>query len=86
MAAELGKTTGLAARPALLKRVKRTPALKGMSLSQRKKLVSGTFSEASSADLEGRTVVLIDDVPTTCRRPGAPPMPAQRPSDAPASG
>ena len=65
VAAELGKTTGLPSRPGLLKRVKRTPALKGMSLSQRKSVVSGAFRVAPSADLEGRTVVLIDDVLTT---------------------
>ncbi|HEY1144038.1 MAG TPA: ComF family protein [Sphingomicrobium sp.] len=65
VATELGKATGLTSRPALLKRVRRTPALKGMTLSQRKKVVSGAFRVAPSADLEGRTVVLIDDVLTT---------------------
>jgi predicted amidophosphoribosyltransferase len=45
--------------------VKRTPALKGMSLRQRRKVVAGAFQVDPSAELEGRTVVLIDDVLTT---------------------
>jgi len=45
--------------------VKRTPALKGMSLQQRRKVVSGAFAVDESAELQGRTVVLVDDVLTT---------------------
>jgi predicted amidophosphoribosyltransferase len=41
VARELAKTTGVRADPYLLKRVKRTPALKGMSLRQRRKIVAG---------------------------------------------
>jgi predicted amidophosphoribosyltransferase len=41
VARELAKTTGPRADPCLLKRVKRTPALKGMSLRQRRKIVAG---------------------------------------------
>jgi ComF family protein len=65
VAAELARTTGLRSELRLLKRVKRTPALKGMSLAQRKRTVAGAFSVDPSAELEGRTVVLVDDVLTT---------------------
>ena len=65
VAAELARRTGLRSEPRLLKRTKRTPALKGMSLSQRKRTVSGAFAVSREADLDGRTVVLVDDVLTT---------------------
>ena len=65
VARELAKATGFRSDPHLLKRVKRTPALKGMSLNQRRKTVTGAFGVDPSAELEGRTVVLIDDVLTT---------------------
>jgi ComF family protein len=65
VARELAKATGYRSEPHLLKRVKATPALKGMSLRQRRKVVAGAFAVDSSAELEGRTVVLIDDVLTT---------------------
>ena len=45
--------------------MKRTPALKGMSLRQRRKLVAGAFKVKPTADLQGRTIVLVDDVLTT---------------------
>lgn len=65
VARELAKATGLRSEERLLRRVKRTPALKGMSLSQRRKTVAGAFNVDPSAELAGRTVVLIDDVLTT---------------------
>jgi len=65
VAQELAKATGHRAEPRLLRRVKSTPALKGMSLSQRRNVVSGAFKVAPTTELEGRTVVLIDDVLTT---------------------
>jgi ComF family protein len=65
VARELARSTGLRTDPHLLKRVKRTPALKGMSLSQRRKLVAGAFQVDPKADLQGRTIVLVDDVLTT---------------------
>jgi predicted amidophosphoribosyltransferase len=36
-----------------------------MSLRQRRKVVAGAFAVDESAELEGRTVVLVDDVLTT---------------------
>jgi ComF family protein len=65
IAGELAKATGLRSETHLLRRVKRTPALKGMSLRQRRKIVAGAFGVDKSADLDGRTVVLVDDVLTT---------------------
>ena len=65
VAQELAKRTGLRSHSHLLRRVKRTPALKGMSLSQRQKTVAGAFRVDAPAELEGRTVVLVDDVLTT---------------------
>ena len=65
VARELAKATGLRSEERLLRRVKRTPPLKGMSLSQRRKAVAGAFNVDPSAELAGRTVVLIDDVLTT---------------------
>lgn len=65
VARELARATGHRSDPRLLRRVKRTPALKGMSLRQRRKVVAGAFSVDPSAELDGRTVVLVDDVLTT---------------------
>lgn len=65
VACELAKATGLRIDPHLLRRVKRTPALKGMNLNQRRNVVAGAFAVHKSAELDGRTVVLVDDVLTT---------------------
>ena len=65
VARELAKATGHRDDPRLLRRVKRTPPLKGMSLAQRRSVVAGAFKVASATELEGRTVVLVDDVLTT---------------------
>jgi ComF family protein len=65
VANELSKRLGLRAESGLLRRVRPTPPLKGMSLSQRKRTVQGAFRVAPDADLGGRTIVLVDDVLTT---------------------
>ena len=65
VARELARKTGLEASSTLLKRVKRTPPLKGMSLLQRRRLVAGAFKVADGAVVKGRTIVLVDDVLTT---------------------
>jgi len=65
VAAELARATGLRSRPRLLKRVKRTPALKGMTHSQRRRTVAGAFTVDPSVELAGETIVLVDDVLTT---------------------
>ncbi|WP_395623967.1 ComF family protein [Sphingomonas daechungensis] len=65
VANELARATGLRADPYILRRVKRTPALKGMSLNQRRNVVAGAFAVNKAAELQGRAVVLVDDVLTT---------------------
>jgi ComF family protein len=65
VAAEIARATGLRSETRLLRRVKRTPALKGMSIRQRRRVVAGAFRVDPAADLQGKTVVLIDDVLTT---------------------
>ena len=65
VAREIGGKLGLVSDPRLLRRVKRTPPLKGMTSSQRRRTVAGAFQVAAKAELQGRTVVLIDDVLTT---------------------
>ena len=65
VAKEIASKLGLAAEPSLLRRVKRTPPLKCMSLSQRRRTVAGAFQVTKTTELQGRTVVLVDDVLTT---------------------
>lgn len=65
IAREISRKTGLESNLALMKRVKRTPPLKGMSLLQRRRLVAGAFRVSDQAAVKGRMVVLIDDVLTT---------------------
>lgn len=65
VARELSRRTGLETDAAVLKRIKRTPPLKGMSLLQRRRVVAGAFKVADRSVIDGRTVVLVDDVLTT---------------------
>ena len=62
---ELSRQTGLETNVDVLKRVKRTPPLKGMSLQQRRRAVAGAFKVGDRTAIAGRTVVLVDDVLTT---------------------
>lgn len=65
VASELSRRLDIASAPSALRRVKRTPPLKGMSPLQRRKTVAGAFRIADKAAVAGKTVVLIDDVLTT---------------------
>jgi len=65
VARELSRQTGLPSNLSALKRVKRTPPLKGLSLQQRRRAVAGAFKVGDRAAFAGRTVVLVDDVLTT---------------------
>jgi ComF family protein len=65
VARELGRIWHIPKTHHVLRRVKRTQPLKGMSHSQRRKAVSGAFRVADSSELAGKTVVLIDDVLTS---------------------
>lgn len=65
VAHELSRRLKIASRPFVLRRVRRTPALKGMSALQRRKTVAGAFQIADKTAVAGRTVILVDDVLTT---------------------
>jgi ComF family protein len=65
VAKELSKRLRLPANMSALRRVKRTPPLKGMSPLQRRRAVAGAFRVADKAAIAGKTVVLVDDVLTT---------------------
>lgn len=65
VARELSRRTGLDANVGVLKRVKRTPPLKGLSLQQRRRVVAGAFRVQDRSAVDGRTIVLVDDVLTT---------------------
>jgi ComF family protein len=65
VARDLSRRTGLPVAIDALARVRRTPALKGMGMRQRRRTVGGAFRANPSVELRGRTVVLIDDVFTT---------------------
>jgi ComF family protein len=65
VARDLSRTLKLPSEPLVLKRLKRTPPLKGMSALQRRRTVAGAFKVADKAAVAGRTVILVDDVLTT---------------------
>ena len=65
IAGELGRQSGLDHNPFVLRRKKRTSALKGMSPLQRKREVAGAFAIADEAIVAGRRIILVDDVLTT---------------------
>lgn len=64
IARELSRRTGIAQSPFALRRLKRTPSLRGLSASQRRRAVAGAFA-ADRTTVEGKTIILIDDVLTT---------------------
>lgn len=65
VARELGRIWRMPTPHNLLRRIKRTQPLKGMSHSQRRKAVAGAFHVTDGSELAGKTVVLIDDVFTS---------------------
>jgi ComF family protein len=65
VARELSRRLQVPADPLLLRRIRRTPPLKGMSPLQRRKTVAGAFRVKDKAAIAGKTIVLIDDVLTT---------------------
>jgi len=65
VARELSRRVQLRSEPRVLRRVRRTPPLKGMSPLQRRKAVAGAFRVADKEAVAGRTVILVDDVLTT---------------------
>jgi ComF family protein len=65
VARELSRRLRIASEPFALRRVKRTPPLKGMSPLQRRKTVAGAFTIDDKSAVAGKTVILVDDVLTT---------------------
>jgi ComF family protein len=65
VAREISRRLGVASDPLALRRIRRTPPLKGMSPLQRRKTVAGAFRVRNKAAIAGKTVVLVDDVLTT---------------------
>jgi ComF family protein len=65
VARELSRRLSLPSDAMTLRRVKRTPPLKGMSPLQRRKTVAGAFRIDDKAAFAGKTVILVDDVLTT---------------------
>ena len=67
LARALAKLTGLGVDPLLVSRVKRTKQQVGLTAEQRQRNVAGAFSARTDAAtrLQGRGVVIVDDVITT---------------------
>ena len=67
IAQALAKRSGLSAKLDLIRRVKATPPLKGMGRRERALAVRGAFAmrEGARPLIEGRTLILVDDVYTS---------------------
>jgi predicted amidophosphoribosyltransferase len=67
IASALARRAGLEARLDLIERVKATPVLRGMSPRERKLAVRAAFrvNPKRRAALEGKAVILVDDVYTS---------------------
>jgi len=65
VARELSRRLDIATDPFVLRRIRRTPPLKGLSRLQRRKTVAGAFRVSNQATIAGRTIILVDDVLTT---------------------
>ena len=65
VARELSRRLRIATDSFVLRRIRRTPPLKGMSPVQRQKTVAGAFRVRDKAAIAGKTVILVDDVLTT---------------------
>ena len=65
VARALSRRLGIAIDPLALRRIRRTPPLKGMSLLQRRKTDAGAFRVRDRGAVAGKTVILVDDVLTT---------------------
>jgi ComF family protein len=65
VARELSRRLKLDFNLVALRRIRRTPPLKGMSPLQRRKTVAGAFRVTDKPAIAGKTVILVDDVLTT---------------------
>lgn len=65
VASELSRRLGFRTESMTLRRLRRTPPLKGMSPHQRRRTVAGAFKVVDRSAVAGKTVILVDDVLTT---------------------
>ena len=65
IARQLAKSWGYPFEAGLLRRMKPTRPLKGMSHGQRRKAVAGAFGVADPDRIRGREIILVDDVLTS---------------------
>lgn len=65
VAKALSRKTGVPVAVDALQRIKATPPLRGMGVNQRRRAVAGAFRARPGTDLQGRTIILIDDVYTS---------------------
>jgi ComF family protein len=65
VACELSRRLKISTEPLLLRRIRRTPPLKGMTALQRRKTVAGAFRVSDRSAIAGKTVILVDDVLTS---------------------
>jgi ComF family protein len=65
IARALAPALGIAQDPLVLKRTRATPPLKAMSMAERRRAVSGAFAVSDPARIDGKTIILVDDVLTT---------------------
>lgn len=65
LAREISRISAIDWSPDYLWRRKRTPQLGGLNRKQRARTVGGAFAVERAADLNGRTVIIVDDVYTT---------------------
>jgi ComF family protein len=65
VARELSRRLRIRSDVLVLRRLKRTPPLKGMSPLQRRKAVGGAFQVTDKTAIAGKTIILVDDVLTT---------------------
>jgi ComF family protein len=67
IASALGRRSGLAAEPDLLRRIRATPPLRGLGRSERALALRGAFAVAPGARprLAGRRIIVVDDVYTS---------------------
>jgi ComF family protein len=65
IAKEVGKAWRVQVEHRMLRRVRRTAFLKGLNHRQRRRAVAGAFAVADGERLDGRTIILIDDVLTS---------------------
>lgn len=65
VAESIARQLGLAFEPRWLRRIRNTPHQMGLGATERRANMRGAFRTSRSADLKGKSVLLIDDVLTT---------------------